>query len=80
MRRLVLTSMLVTGGLLAASCTGDRERLPTQGPSFSRSAPATHGQVEELIAKLFPPGDLRQQVIEHADACADAASAAAVQV
>lgn len=61
MRRLVLTSMLVMGGLLAVSCTGDRERLPTQGPSFSRTAPANHGRVEELIAKLFPPGDLRQQ-------------------
>src|SRR5213594_1995863 len=65
MRRLLLTSMLVTGGLLAASCTNDREPLPTQAPNFSLGVPpASYGQVAELIGKLFPPGALRQEAYD----------------
>jgi hypothetical protein len=62
MRRSLLTAVVALGGALALSCTGDREPLPPTLPSFSQiSPPVNRGQVQDLIPKLFPLGDSRQQ-------------------
>jgi len=54
--------LLVLGGLLVSSCTGDQQPLPPRSAIVIGASPiANRGQVENLIPKLFPPGDLRQQ-------------------
>ena len=62
MARSVRTSLLMLGGLLVSSCTGDQTPLPPRSAIVIGASPiANRGQVENLIPKLFPPPDLRQQ-------------------
>src|SRR2546429_3489910 len=62
MRRVLTTSALVVGGLLAAACSDQRSPLPTE-PPFSRSLTAGRScpsplQLAALTVALFAPGDL----------------------
>ncbi len=62
MTRSLRTSLLMLGGLLVSSCTGDQAPLPPRSAIVIAASPiANRGQVENLIPKLFPPVDLRQQ-------------------
>src|SRR5947207_8776320 len=62
MRRVLATSVLVVGGLLAAACSDQRSPLPTE-PPFSPSLTAGRScpsplQLAALTVALFAPGDL----------------------
>src|SRR5437870_13279086 len=62
MRRVLTTSALVVGGLLAAACSDQRSPLPTE-PPFSPSLTAGRScpsplQLAALTVALFAPGDL----------------------
>src|SRR6184192_204636 len=62
MRRVLTTSALVVGGLLAAACFDQRSPLPTE-PPFSPSLTAGRScpsplQLAALTVALFAPGDL----------------------
>ena len=62
MARSLRSSLLMLGGLLVWSCTGDQTPLPPRSAIVIGASPiANRGQVENLIPKLFPPPDLRQQ-------------------
>lgn len=62
MRRACAMSMLVVGGLLAASCSDERSLLPTQpplSPNFTSSATCPRPlELIGLMAALFSPRDL----------------------
>ncbi len=62
MRRVLATSALVVGGLLAAACSDQRSPLPTEPPfspnlTAGRSCPSPL-QLAALTVALFAPGDL----------------------
>src|SRR2546429_1486395 len=62
MRRVLTTSALVVGGLLAAACSDQRSPLPTEPPlspslTAGRSCPSPL-QLAALTVALFAPGDL----------------------
>ena len=62
MRQSVFAPLLVLSGVLVLSCTGDRAPLPPRSPIVIGASPVDNrGQVQDLIPKLFPPVELRQQ-------------------